>query len=135
MLDASNDDESTILDLPDSPKAVVQSLLDIVYSGSIEATLEEMRNMLTLAHSLYISVPVSDQLINMLGLKLPLQPALQIKPKDGPIDFTGKYQNSHLFVYISQCFSQWDGKHEPNSHEHATAANLWSVCYDERTSW
>ena len=33
-------------------------MLEIVYTGSIEATMEEMRRMLILAHSLYISVPV-----------------------------------------------------------------------------
>lgn len=36
----------------------MKSLLEIVYTGSIEATMEEMRRMLILAHSLYISVPV-----------------------------------------------------------------------------
>ena len=39
-------------------QADVKSLLEIVYTGSIEATMEEMRRMLILAHSLYISVPV-----------------------------------------------------------------------------
>ena len=34
-------------------------MLEIVYTGSIEATMEEMRRMLILAHSLYISVPVT----------------------------------------------------------------------------
>jgi len=110
MLDVSTEEDSTILDLPDAPKDVVQSLLDIVYSGSIEATLEEMRNMLTLAHSLYISVPVSDQLINMIGLKLPLQPALQLKQKEGLVDFTNGMNNmtpAAMSMLQQQIFGQY----------------------------
>ena len=76
MLDMTGEEDHTILDMPDSDHEVVQSLLDIVYNGSIEASLEEIRRLLTLAHSLYISVPVSDQLMAMLGLQLPPQPKL-----------------------------------------------------------
>jgi len=68
--------ENMALELPDTNKEEVQFLLEIVYNGSIEATLEEMRLLLTLAHSLYISVPVSDQLMKMLKLKLPPLPPL-----------------------------------------------------------
>jgi hypothetical protein len=63
-------------------QADVKSLLEIVYTGSIEATMEEMRRMLTLAHSLYISVPVSDQLMKMLGITLPPLPS--VKPPAKP---------------------------------------------------
>ena len=70
----TTEEETTILDLPDSQKHVVESLLEIIYSGSIEADLELIRSMLTLAHSLYISVPVSEQLMTMLGLQLPALP-------------------------------------------------------------
>ena len=55
---------------------MLQSLLDIIYNGSIEASLDMIRRLLVLAHSLYISVPVSEQLITMLGLELPPQPPL-----------------------------------------------------------
>ena len=62
VLDTTEEERDlTILDLPDSQKHVVESLLEIIYNGSIEADLEMIRAMLTLAHSLYISVPVSDQ--------------------------------------------------------------------------
>ena len=68
-----------------SLQADVKSLLEIVYTGSIEATMAEMRRMLILAHSLYISVPVSDQLMKMLGLTLPPLPKLPwLKPKPPP---------------------------------------------------
>ena len=80
VLDTTEETETTILDLPDSQKLVVESLLEIIYSGSIEADLELIRSMLTLAHSLYISVPVSDQLMTMLGLHLPALPPVN-KPK------------------------------------------------------
>ena len=81
VLDTTEDtNETTILDLPDSQKLVVESLLEIIYSGSIEADLELIRSMLTLAHSLYISVPVSEQLMTMLGLQLPALPPVN-KPK------------------------------------------------------
>ena len=60
------------------------ALLEIVYTGSLEATMEEMRRMLILAHSLYISVPVSDQLMKMLGLSLPPLPTLKARPAAPP---------------------------------------------------
>ena len=92
VLDVTGDEEHTILDLPDSDRDVVQSLLDIIYTGSIETSLEMIRNMLTLAHSLYIAVPVSDQLMSMLGLQLPQQQSLasSSSPNKAPgLEFPG----------------------------------------------
>ena len=82
MLAVTGEEDHTILDMPDSEHEVVQSLLDIVYNGSIEASLEDIRRLLTLAHSLYISVPVSDQLMAMLGLRLP--PQSKLGPASAP---------------------------------------------------
>jgi hypothetical protein len=62
------------LDLPDTGKEEVAALLEIIYTGSVEASLEEMRSMLSLAHALYITVPVSDQLTSLLGLEPPPPP-------------------------------------------------------------
>jgi hypothetical protein len=59
------------LELPDTGKEEMAALLEIIYTGSVEASLEEMRNMLSLAHALYITVPVSDQLTSLLGLEPP----------------------------------------------------------------
>ena len=96
MLDMTEEEDHTILDMPDSDHEVVQSLLDIVYNGSIEASLEDIRRLLTLAHSLYISVPVSDQLMSMLGLQLPPQPKLgpptSPKPQGPEFPFPGGLQ-------------------------------------------
>merc|ERR1719336_407708 len=80
MLDMTGEEDHTVLDLPDTDHEVVAALLDIVYNGSIEASLEMIRKLLTLAHSLYISVPVSDQLMSMLGLQLPPQQKLRPGP-------------------------------------------------------
>ena len=94
VLDTAEDDSSiTILDLPDSPKHVVESLLEIIYSGSIEADLELIRSMLTLAHSLYISVPVSDQLMSMLGLQLPSLPPVTSRDIKTKMEFPGGFTN------------------------------------------
>lgn len=65
------------LDLPDTGKEEAAALLEIIYTGSVEASLEEMRNMLRLAHALYITVPVSEQLTALLGLEPP--PPLGLK--------------------------------------------------------
>ena len=48
----------------------MKSLLEIVYTGSIEATMEEMRRMLILAHSLYISVPVIIMTMMMMAMMM-----------------------------------------------------------------
>ena len=76
VLDMTTEEDHTILDLPDTGSEVVEALLEIIYKGSIETSLEMIRSMLTLAHSLYISVPVSEQLVSMIGLHLPPQSSL-----------------------------------------------------------
>ena len=53
-------------------QADVKSLLEIVYTGSIEATMEEMRRMLILAHSLYISVPVIIMMMMVMTMMMML---------------------------------------------------------------
>lgn len=87
------------------PQDDVKTLLEIVYTGSIEATMDEMRRMLTLAHTLYISVPVSDQLMKMLGLSLPSLPVLKPKsvtpviPPEPPV-VTPSFNPSRSIVHI-----------------------------------
>ena len=96
----TGEEDHTILDLPDTDHEVVAALLDIVYNGSIEASLEMIRKLLTLAHSLYISVPVSDQLMSMLGLQLPPQQKLPPGPsKPQGVEFPGSKDNS-LFSIV-----------------------------------
>merc|ERR1719195_369085 len=99
MLDMTGEEDHTVLDLPDTDHEVVAALLDIVYNGSIEASLEMIRELLTLAHSLYISVPVSDQLMSMLGLQLPPQQKLPPGPS--------KPQGVEFPVSGLQAMSMW----------------------------
>merc|ERR1719410_122020 len=99
MLDMTGEEDHTVLDLPDTDHEVVAALLDIVYNGSIEASLEMIRKLLTLAHSLYISVPVSDQLMSMLGLQLPPQQKLSPGPS--------KPQGVEFPVSGLQAMSMW----------------------------
>jgi len=74
------DEDVTCLDLPEHEKAEIEALVSIVYCGSIDASLEEIRGMISLAHSLYIPVPVSDQLNAMLGMNLPVEPVPVVPP-------------------------------------------------------
>ena len=69
-------DDVVFLDVPECGKEEIESLISIVYSGSIDATVEEIKKLLRLAHSLYISVPVSEQLNSILGLDLAPHPLL-----------------------------------------------------------
>ena len=104
----TGEEDHTVLDLPDTDHEVVAALLDIVYNGSIEASLEMIRKLLTLAHSLYISVPVSDQLMSMLGLQLPPQQKLPPGPsKPQGVEFPGEkifYFYSILYPYYKKSF-------------------------------
>jgi hypothetical protein len=51
-------------------------LLDLVYVGVIEATIDDLRKIILLAHSLYITIPLSDDLLETLELTLPALPPL-----------------------------------------------------------
>ena len=73
LLEAGGDEVT--IDLPEYNKKEVEDLVSIIYSGSIDASVEEIRRLLVLAHSLYISVPVSDQLNTILGIQLVPHPA------------------------------------------------------------
>ena len=137
VLDVTGDEEHTILDLPDSDRDVVQSLLDIIYTGSIETSLDMIRNMLTLAHSLYIAVPVSDQLMSMLGLQLPQQQSLVTSnnsPSKPPgLEFPGCSQQNEsleLNINIMYLFSEWVYR-----YVHVATADTWPVCHDEWPPW
>jgi hypothetical protein len=83
----SNDwEEVQTLELPDSPREIVSMLLDLVYVGVIEATIDDLRKIILLAHSLYVSIPLSDDLLETLELTLPSIPAFFRKglPKLNP---------------------------------------------------
>ena len=109
----TNEEEHTVLDMPDTSHEVVRSLMEIIYNGSIEASLEQIRALLTLAHSLYITVPVSDQLVSMLGLQLPPQTALpqpggQTKPvASSGLELPGLNGLSAMSMWQQQILGQY----------------------------
>ena len=45
-------------------------MLNIVYTGSIDASVEQIKKVIILAHSLGIPVPVSEQLSSVLGMDM-----------------------------------------------------------------
>ena len=64
-------EELQTLELPDASQENLQLLLDVIYNGEVEATIEDLREMILLAHRLYISIPLSDELMAGLDLTLP----------------------------------------------------------------
>ena len=52
----------------------MQMLLEVVYNGVVEATIEDLRKLILLAHRLYINIPLSNELMQGLELKLPSRP-------------------------------------------------------------
>ena len=71
MLESNDWEEIQTLELPDCPREVVSMLLDLVYVGVIEATIDDLRRIILLAHSLYVAIPLSDDLLETLELTLP----------------------------------------------------------------
>ena len=64
------------MELPDAPHEIVNLLLAVVYNGVVEATIEDLRELILLSHRLYISIPLSDDIIQGLELELPVLPPL-----------------------------------------------------------
>ena len=74
LLESNEWEELQTLELPDASLENLQLLLDVVYNGEVEATIEDLRDMILLAHRLYISIPLSDDLMAGLELTLPELP-------------------------------------------------------------
>ena len=91
MLENNDWEELQTVELPDVTVEQVQLLLEVVYNGSVEATIEELRNLILLAHRLYITIPMSDELMQGLDVTLPNIPPFKPPPKQTPqtFDFTG----------------------------------------------
>ena len=49
-------------------------LLEVVYNGSVEASLEELRRVIFLARDLAVAIPVSAELLRSLEIDLPEYP-------------------------------------------------------------
>lgn len=52
-----------------------KTILKVVYNGVVEATMSDLRSLIVLAHQLYISIPISEELMQGLDLNLPPMPA------------------------------------------------------------
>ena len=74
LLESNDWEELQTVELPDASLENLQLLLDVVYNGEVEATIEDLREMILLAHRLYISIPLSDDLMAGLDLTLPELP-------------------------------------------------------------
>ena len=82
-------EELQTLELPDASVEEVQLLLEVIYNGSVEATIEDLRNLILLAHRLYITIPMSDELMQGLDVSLPNIPPFKPPLKVANIDLSG----------------------------------------------
>ena len=57
-----NDDVQTI-EMSQVSTDEMQMLLEVVYNGVVEATIEDLRKLILLAHRLYIAIPLSNELM------------------------------------------------------------------------
>ena len=89
LLENNDWEELQTLELPDANVEEVQLLLEVVYNGSVEATIEELRNLILLAHRLYITIPMSDELMQGLDVTLPPIPPFKPPLKVPQIDLSG----------------------------------------------
>lgn len=62
------------VELPQVTSDEMQMLLEVIYNGVVEATIEDLRKLILLAHRLYIAIPLSNELMQGLDLKLPPRP-------------------------------------------------------------
>lgn len=82
VLENNDWEDVQTIDIPDVSQDEVSLLLEVVYHGVVEATLEDLRKLILLAHQLYISIPISDELMN--GLHLVLPPIHKFVPRNMP---------------------------------------------------
>ncbi len=86
------------LELPDISSDDLALLLEVVYNGVVEATIEDLRSLILLAHNLYITIPLSEELMDTLELTLPKippfiprgLPKLKMRPNFTPANYTMK---------------------------------------------
>ena len=59
------------MELPDFTMEIVSLLLEVAYNGIVEATIDDLKELILLAHSLYMKIPISQDLLVGLELTLP----------------------------------------------------------------
>ena len=80
LFEFHDDDDNVCLSLPDIPVSDVRMLLEVVYNGSVEASLEELRRVIFLARDLAVAIPVSAELLRSLEIDLPEYPKAPVGP-------------------------------------------------------
>ncbi len=70
------------LELPDVSFSDGQLLMDVVYNGVVEATMDELRELILLARHLHIAIPVSNDLLKTLDIPPPPPKYLTAAPKN-----------------------------------------------------
>ena len=89
LLENNDWEELQTLEVPDASVEEVQLLLEVIYNGSVEATIEDLRNLILLAHRLYITIPMSEELMQGLDVTLPQIPPFKPPLKVSNIDLSG----------------------------------------------
>ena len=68
LLESNDWEDIQTLEIPDASNEIVSLLLEVVYNGVVEATIQDLRDLILLGHSLYIDIPMSDELIEGLDM-------------------------------------------------------------------
>jgi len=80
LLQQNEFEEIQTIEMPEITSEEMQMLLEVVYNGVVEATIEDLRKLILLAHRLYINIPLSNELMQGLELKLPPRPPFKKQP-------------------------------------------------------
>ena len=86
LLESTEWEEVQVIEMSHVSSDEMQMLLEVIYNGVVEATIEDLRQLILLAHRLYISIPLSSELMQGLDLKLPPRPTFR-KPHSTAFKF------------------------------------------------
>lgn len=100
ILETAEPDEVQTIEMSSVSSDEMQMLLEVVYNGVVEATIEDLRKLILLAHRLYITIPLSNELMQGLDLKLPTRPPFR-KPLS---NYTTPKSNHSLTKAMSKSF-------------------------------
>lgn len=62
-------DDHLTMSLPSSSLGDIRLLLEVIYNGSIEATLEDLQKIIFLARELMVQIPVSEDMLASLNFQ------------------------------------------------------------------
>eukprot|EP00093_Oithona_nana_P013552 13552.XXX_142509_144428_1 [CDS] Oithona nana genome sequencing. len=86
LLESTEWEEVQVIEMSHVNSDEMQMLLEVIYNGVVEATIEDLRQLILLAHRLYITIPLSSELMQGLDLKLPPRPTFR-KPHSTAFKF------------------------------------------------